>query len=711
MLSSKGTGLGYQVSLVVLASQLALAISTAAEAETSQKRSSMVEEVVVTAQKREQSTVDVPMSITAMGAGELESKGIQDVMDLSFAVPGLMIREEGPGRQSMYMRGIGNNNGSGILTSVYLDEAPINTGSGALGASNMLNISTADLERVEVLRGPQGTLYGAGAVSGTVRYIAKDPQLDRFTASGDVALEYTHEGAPSQALTMILNTPVVEETLGFRIVGSFDKQGGWIDMPDSPSSSEDVNNQDISDIRAKMLWLPTDALSIKATAMVRRNHSDVGTSISDEDYNWYPGFDTSKGVPYDEASELFNATITYDFSSIQFLTSTTYLNQDSESQYMFKDIGGGATLFDGYEFLSERENNVENITQEFRLVDTADNYTWTLGTYYSDSKQGRSSVGDVLWSGFTYIEVTHNEQSSKSWAVFADGSYRFTDGLELGVGVRQFSDDRYQENVLSGVNDSDTFTKTTWRVYGTYGVTDNVNMYSSIGTGFRSGGFNLEIAGAAPYGPESLLSYELGTKGTLFAGRVKYDIALFYSEYQDMLQRSLQVIDNVFRGVTSNIGDAEVEGVDFSFDWLATENLTLSASGSFSNGEITSADLSNPTGSIPGDPLDYVPDYSYTLGAEYQFDYYGRPSYVRADYNARSEITVIDRTTMPGIGKSDSVELLNLRLGTTIDKWRLALYVENALNENGSLDPWGNWGITMRPRPRTIGFSVGVDFE
>lgn len=672
-----------------------------------------LEEVIVTAQKREQRAFDIPMSVSVLGESEIHSKGIANLRDFAYAVPGLVVQEDGIGKQQMFMRGIGNINGSDVMVSAYLDEAPITLGdtAGALNSAPMLDVATTDIERIEVLRGPQGTLYGAGAVSGTVRFIAKDPVLDRFGAATDATLSVTDKGDPNQQYNLTLNVPIARDVFGVRIASSYEKWGGWIDQP--AAAAENVNGQDRLDVRVKALWKPTESFSARAMVIVHKDDSDVGTSESDASYDFRPAVDPARQEPYRNDVELYNLTLTYDAGFAQLLSTSTYVDQTQHDAYDFKDKG--RTLFPTYEGFDANDRISRSFTQEVRLTSSgAGTLSWTAGGYFSDRESRLTITEEDVYGGVFFPSFFDDEWTSSAWAAFGDASYKTTSRLTVGAGLRYFKDERDSTNFANPQSASAKFDATTWRVYGTYDLQDNIKLYTNIGSGFRSGGFgrNLSVPGGTPYEPEYLLSYEVGTKMALFDRRVSLDVALFYSDYKDMLQRALVLVNNSFVILTKNVGDASVKGIDASLSWQLTDRLGLNLSGTYNDGQVDKADINSPAGARPGDPLDYVPKYSFAAGAEYKFEWTARtPGFLRLDFNRRDKVHAIDRGSVPFIQESDQISLLNARLGLERGNWNVQLFAKNLLNEDGSQDPWLDWRDGIRPQPRTIGVRVGAQFD
>jgi iron complex outermembrane recepter protein len=202
-------------------------------------------DIVVTAEKRAQRLIDVPSAITALDGDALRRAGIETMLDLSYAVPSLVVQDTGGGYQRYFIRGIANGNGVTSLVGVYLDEADITNNS-----NTQLDVRAGDIERVEVLKGPQGTLYGAGSAGGTVRLITHDPDLTQVTASGDLQGYSTRYGAPSEEASGVFNVPLVDDVLGLRFAGTYGNLGGWIDQP--AAGLNNINNQELWDVRIKM---------------------------------------------------------------------------------------------------------------------------------------------------------------------------------------------------------------------------------------------------------------------------------------------------------------------------------------------------------------------------------------------------------------------------------------------------------------------------
>jgi outer membrane receptor protein involved in Fe transport len=665
-----------------------------------------LEEIIVTAQKREQRLIEVPVSITALSGQELEQRGLSSIQDISFAVPGMAMREDGPGSYTIFMRGLSNQYGSDALVGVYLDEAPL-----SLTGFDQLDSRVMDLERVEVLKGPQGTLYGQGSVAGAVRYITKDPVLESFEGKVEASQAYIEDGDTKETLTGIVNVPL-GESLAVRLAGTIERGGGWQDQPQA--GIEDGNNQDLENFRAKVLWRITDAFDAQLMVVLHRNESQLGLGYENPDRTITVGVDRARVlVPKEFEYDLYNLDLTYDFGGVQLLSSTTYI--DHRHQYPFSYIGGPETFYVGeLEGTDERHTRAHQFTQEVRLGSTGEGpLNWTAGAFYRSLGHQLTAVYDTLFGGVVFPDAFYLDANEyESYAIFADASYDVTEKLEIGVGVRYFEDD--QTTFDGTLTEADSFDSTDPRVYMSYKFTPDLNVYASAAKGFRSGGFN---RGELPnYEPESLWSYELGVKGQTEGGVLGFEAAVYYSDYSDMLRRGLVFVEETttFESLTTNIGKVEVKGVEAGLTWRPTQALALNATASYIDSEITEVNATDAT-SLPGDPVDYVPEFSYTASAHYSFDWSAMlPGYARVDYSYRDAVSYVDRTSFPAENLpqfADEIGLVDARLGLTWGKASFELYGTNLTNENNWIDPYHQWTNANRTRPRAVGLKAAYSFK
>ena len=669
-----------------------------------------LEEVVVTAQKREERLIEVPMSITAISGAELEQRGFVNVQDLAFSVPGMAMREDGPGSYTIFMRGLSNQYGTGALVGVYLDEAPL-----SLTGFDQLDGRMYDLERVEVLKGPQGTLYGQGAVAGAIRYISKKPVLDKFEGSAQVSEGFVAGGDSKQTFTGVVNIPVVSQVFAVRLAGTYENGGGWQDQP--AAGIENGNYQDLRNVRLQALWKPTDALDVSVMGVVHRNQSKLGLGFENPDRTVPVQVDPARVlVPKKFDYDLMNLDVKYDFGAVQLISASTYI--DHHHQYPFSYIGGAATIYAGTLAGTDARYEIANqFSQEVRLASKGDtDWTWTVGAFYRQLNNQLFAQYDTLFAGSLFSGLEYfSKDYYKSRSFFGDVSYKLTPRLSLGAGVRYFTEDQTTQTTHDGSDrEQDSFHSVDPRAYASFKLSDGVNVYASVAKGFRSGGFNL---GPLPnYDPESLISYEIGTKGFVADKSVAFELAAYFSNYSDMLRRGLVFVGSTstLESLTSNVGTAHVKGVEGGLTWKATKALTLNTTASFIDSKITKVNATDAT-NIAGDRIDYVPRFAYTLGANYGFNWAAQmPGYFRLDYSWRAKVDYTDRTSFPTANvpqKSDAIGLLDGRLGLDWKSASFELYGTNLTNENKWIDPYYAWGNANRTRPRTVGLQVGIRFD
>lgn len=661
-----------------------------------------LEEVVVTAQKRAQNLSEVPLSVTALSGDELRRSGIDTMQNLSYSVPSLTVEETGGGFQSYFLRGIANANASTSLVGVYLDEADVTTNS-----NSQLGLRTIDLDRVEVLKGPQGTLYGAGSAGGTIRFITKDPDLTGISGSGDVELSTTKHGDASKRFAGVLNLPLIEDQLGVRIVGTYGDLGGWIDQPATGRS--DINDQNLRDVRLKTLWKPTEAFSLKALVDINRNDGDGTNAGADRNYQLTLPADPTARTPFDADYNIYNLTGSYDFSRVNLLSSTTYMSSFARAPVGLKYPVSFPPDPD-FEFLNNPDTRItHSFSQEVRLSsnDSASPLHWVTGVFYKNL--GIHYTTDYIGGMPGIFEFTGSllrDEDSKSAAAFADGSYDLTEQWSLGGGVRYFRDKR---SLFDGETTfSQTFHHTDPRVYASFAATKDVHFYASVADGFRSGGFN--ASDGTSYDPEKVRSYELGTKTSLLDHRLSAEVALFYSRYSDI---QLFQLDADGFGTLQNAGVAHVKGVDWSFDWQATDHLLLTFSGNATRAKLVKL-LPGVAAVIVGDHVDYSRDYAGRVAATYAWNVAEEtPAFVRLEFAKVGPAYGTDRSLggPPVLFQTDIINILDARLGVSRNGWSYELFGENLTDANGLQDTAGAFGFASRPRPRTIGVQVRAEFR
>ena len=663
-----------------------------------------LEEVVVTAEKRAQRLIDVPESVTAISGAELRQASIHSVLDLSYSVPSLVVDDTGGGYERYFIRGVGNGNGAISLVGVYLDDADITNDSLA-----QLDINMTDLKRVEVLKGPQGTLYGDGSAGGTIRYVTNDPDLSVLSAYGDVSLYGTRLGSPSQVVSAVVNAPLLANTLGLRIVGTYGDIGGWVDQP--AADRFNVNDQRLRDVRVKGLWQPSAALSVKTMVEIHRNSSNGAETGADVNYNLSLAVYPTLATPFVSDFNVYNLGISYDLPAVNLLSSTTYFDNTTHGVFGLKYPVAYPPI-PLFQFINNPDSrNDSSFSQEIRATSRdAGRFHWVTGAFFKHQMLGYTADfeysfgGPVLGSGSAI-----DNEGSKSVSIYGDANYRLTSRLTVGAGVRDFRDDRTEyDGVLYR---SGTFHSVDPRLYASYAVSRHVNIYANVADGFRSGGFNGGYGiPESTFAPEKARSYEIGAKASLFGGRLGGDLALFHTRYGNY-QIFVNTPDGI--GELENGGTAHIKGIDWSLQWQASEHFSLAANGSLTNSRFVSVAPGEVTVDV-GDPVDYTAEYMARLSGVYSFQLARHlPAFFRVDYSQIGPESLIDRGEggPPILVKSDVIHMLNARIGVRRDGWTLDLFATNLLSENGNEDPGSGFGTGARPRPRTVGLEISGTTE
>ncbi|MDB9952440.1 TonB-dependent receptor [Porticoccaceae bacterium] len=678
-------------------------------------KQSQIDEVVVTAQRREQRLIDVPISLTAIGEETIKDTGIKTITDLSYHVSNFSVVDFVPGSTQYVIRGVNSQFGSSPLVGVYLDEMP-------LSPARFLSVSlqATDIKRVEVLKGPQGTLFGQGSVGGTIRYITNSPHLEDFEGSIGTSFSNTTGGDNSEEVNGVLNIPVITDTLAFRVAAKYSDQGGWIDhsIVGEENVKKDVNDSLLSDIRVTGLWRVSDQFDVKL--MVNRNREALGAGNVTNGGKHSTSFfspavndiDVSK-TGLDNTFDLYNLEMSYDWGNVRLMSSTSKVDVESNRGVRVREFVFAAPLF-GFDSLVDVRplylQEAKGFSQELRLVGQSETLNWTVGALYADvedydeifSNTYAPSGGDPL---FPFMQNTIN--SSKSEAVYGELSYDMSEKFTVSLGSRYFKDDRRFEDLVAATGSlENSFDQVSSSLKVSYAASDDSNIYFNISEGFRSGGFNNN---GVTYKPENLINYTLGAKAAFLDGRINVDGAVFRSDYKDY--QSLTVV-TTSGAITGNPGEVEIEGLELSVQFNLVENLKVGLSGGVVNTELVKTDPL-VTSVLPGDSLNFVPKYSYSAMLDYDFTWFSSVAgFFHMDYARTAKSTMMLRGGLfDGSAENADLGYLNVHFGAKTDNFTVRLFGSNLGNELRTTFP----GLDVpnnnfQRRPRTFGFDINYDF-
>jgi iron complex outermembrane recepter protein len=677
--------------------------------QSSGQRAPTLEEVVVTAQKRQEKLVDVPISVVAVSSDELDKRQITSLQDLPQVVPDLSYNNIG-NNQYFEIRGISNLVGNAPLIGIYIDEADVTLGG---AAATELNPTVYDMQRVEVLRGPQGTLYGEGSAGGTIRFVTRDPDLDNFGFDSNVAALFTQNGAPGERVNAVTNIPLIEGQLGMRLVGTFEHQGGWINQP--AAGQKDINGEDLTNVRMKALWQLSPAFTASAMAIINRDQKGVDASDVDDPSVWTQAFNLTATPRARNDWDVYNLTLKYELPVAQILNTTTYLEDEAPwtnqaSYYQFTPPG--TPVYDYYAPIQNTDDHA--LTDELRVTSVGQGpWQWTVGGFYRHYRDQTSiplnyfglpgGPGAPLPAPYAFAPET----LYKSASAFLDTSYRLWDRLTVGAGLRDFRDHQDFQDHVALTQQSGTFSSVDPRAYARFKLTRNVNVYASAAKGFRSGGFN--AAEQPAYGPESVWTYELGVKAASSAFSLDTDVFVTnYSDYQTFGITNASAGQNF----VADVGRARVKGVESDFGWRPFRQWRFDVRGDYLDARFTEINATDTDYAV-GDPLDLVPRYQFTTSAERDFTWLGRSGFLRLDYSQQGPETSRNRSIGPWYyGESDIIHTLNFNANLFwSDDLQFGIFAQNLLNDQGFADPFGYVGTGVRSRPRTYGIHFSTSLR
>lgn len=702
---------------VFFASLLALVFAsgpvTAAESDADED-AAPIEEILVTANKRSQSIQEVASSLSVLSAEDLDSRGIKDMYDIQFAVPSLNF---GPqlGSQKITIRGISEfNRQPGVAVSldgIYQSR------------STTAHLYQLDIERLEVLRGPQGTLYGRNSNGGAVNFISAAPTRE---AEGMLRVGYAeHNETKIQA---VYSGPI-SDRVAFRIaVDHLNAGDGWVN--NLVPGEKDLMRGETSNIRLKLAAEPTETVSVDLMYVKTK------ATGPQEHLTWVtfdPDRATAGGTP-----QLVTAGKTFE-------PFNTHVNGKNDSNREFELVGltlewdmGWATLRSisaqqDFDDLVEADrdltdaplfdildtNNFDAFTQEINILGSTDKLDWVLGAFYLQEKSNRgfvfSNAEPVFFLPFpTQFINTQPKLNTDSMSWFFDATWEVTDRARVSAGVRRTEDeiDEYHLNqgfgLIPGMDPILLFVgcdkaeqvdwgATTIRVVGQYDVNDNGNVYVSYTEGYKAGGI---AAGecAAPYNPETVDAYELGYKAT-FGGSTTLSAAAFHYDYENF--QVAQIIG--ITPVTRNAGDAEISGFELELSSILDENWTVSGAATLLDSEY--GDFLNLDGLQPalgfqnnrGNPLSHAPETSINLGITYTtpVEWGGRLT-LRADAAYRSRTYFREFKNKLDSQSAYTVINLNANWESEDEKWTARLFARNATDEDYLLYLLGSSGVGAR---------------
>jgi outer membrane receptor protein involved in Fe transport len=722
----------------------ALAAAQAALAADQDQTPQTLDKVVVTAQKREQALIDVPASVTAVNAERISKSGMSKLEDYVAQVPGMSITSNGASMQ-VTLRGISTGAAqSAPTTALYIDDAPVGSVNAyTTGAALVPDIDPAELRRIEVLKGPQGTLYGAGAMGGLLRFVTADPDPTR--ASGSLTLGYNSvaHGGNGQLVRGSANLPL-GENMALRFSAYSRTEPGYVDNIDALSPKQDANELRTKGGRLAFGWQLNPDWKLKAMLLTQRLEADGGNATDVNGLTLVPTtgkYQIDNRVPVfaERSLDLGNITIKGLVGDINLVSTTTLQTIDGratgDASLSYGTLLAVLAGQPGLNVQLDQRTHTRRLAQELRAQTTAldGKLDYEAGIYFTKEDNSNSipaiptfnsrtgAVQPVVIPGTAVpfpdgLAKARIDTSYREVSVFANATYALTDKFDVQAGIRWGQDHQHYDQLYTGLlftppvaltQDSKN-SRSTWLLTGRYKPSATDSIYARIATGYRAGGPSAAtpITGASPIvGPDSLTSAEIGWKTVFAGGKASFEAALFNTNWKDIQIQTSKSGSNFF----VNGGAAVSRGGEATLAVYPVDGLSLRATVGYTDAHLTedtSTAMVNATTPLGkrGDRLPFVPKVSASLAGDYRFAVGGawtasvgaalaRIGERRSDYSGKQNISLPGYTT------------LNLNAAVENANWRFATYVKNATDADGII-AFGDRGLA--PFTPTAPYSAGI---
>lgn len=732
--------------------------TTATSDDEQDRPAATVADVIVTATRRAERLQDVPVSITSLSQEDLNERGIVNYDGLATATPGVVLNRASANFNNFSARGIATNGYGANLQStvaIYLDELPISSN----GNSTILDPTLYDVERIEFLRGPQGTLFGSGSLAGALRILTHDPDSSGFDASALVDLGTMSEGGLRARFSGMVNVPLIEDKLAVRIVGFSRNEEGWVD--NVGTGIENANSLVQYGGRAIVQWEPNDRFS--ARLMYSREISNPhDSSLTNPNLGEYVRL-TDRPDKFQSDMTNYNATFEYQFDGARLTSSTTYSDYTG---LFYVDLAG--SYAQAFPFALDADAWDATFVQEARLVsDAGGKFDWSIGGFYTRKRRDvdynyRSNEAYLTARNITglpdeYYQRFGSHFVSHEAATFGQLTYRFTPDLWVTGGLRYGSTDAqgfteaggYNSNyltlaffgltnvpvtitpVVAAEGQKVEETGFSHRLSVSWRPNPAVTTYAAVSTGFRPPIVNARAGAVStidptdiviPYGATSdnLINYEVGVKGRWFDNRLFADAAVYLIDWNDIQVQANRVSDSV--QFATNIGGATSKGIEVSLVALPAPGWTVAVTGSWNDAKVD--DLSAQEAAFSGAVMDARlagPKVQGSLRVNYEWEPISgvmgnasvAVSHVGDFPNAFPNTPGRPLVPLPTYDFTDAYTFVNANLAFAFDKVTVGAYVENLFDDHSInyIHPEafidGRYG---RLRPRTVGVRLGYEY-
>jgi outer membrane receptor protein involved in Fe transport len=685
--------------------------------------------VTVTATRRREPVRDVPLRVETLGAEGMERAGATSLSDYVGTLPGVDVKTSGgPGRGAVTMRGVSVGEQQIATVGVYIDDVAFGSSSAFVGGANTaLDLSLLDLHHVEVLRGPQGTLYGAGAMGGLLKYVTHEPDSTQFSGKVGLGVRSARGGALGHTAHVVLNVPLSQDVAAVRVAAFDDHEGGYIQAV-GRASGEHINDGNTRGARVSVLLEPMHRMKVRLTATqqeIQRNGLNVveyGLANGQPVYG-----DLTRhldvGEAYKTKTRLTSADFEYDFGWARFNAIASTQRLDSATGQDATALLGNNPAFD---FVSlNNAFGLRKQTQELRLTSPRGTLEWLLG-FYRNRETGH--VGQRLWAqlaggGDMTLTTTGQPSSYRERAFYGDLTWNIDPTWSLTLGARVARNDQvysvFIDDALRSSAPSDDTAKT-YLATLRYAIDKRSNVYFRAASGYRPGGPNSPAIDAngevipdtpATFSHDTLWSYELGYKADLLDKRLNIEAALFDIRWKDLQQPKAIGASTI----VVNAGKARVRGVELAAHYQVDARWTLDGSLAWTDPKLTEdAPALGPAGSR----MPNTAKLAFSLGARYAFDIAGRPSYAGLNLRRVGQRNAgFDQagSSVPNFSQP-AYTLLDAQWGVAVGQWQLATFVRNltdkraVLGADTALTAFGLPLNVTTTAPRTVGATLTLNF-
>lgn len=724
------------------------------------------DDIVVTAQKREERLMDVPVSVAVVRSDTLLKQNLVQLRDYYSRIPGLSLGGAGTEQRanSLAIRGLTAGGGTAATVAVTIDDVPL-TSATYQAQSPLPDLDPATLQGIEVLRGPQGTLYGASSLGGLIKFVTTTPNTTQFSGRIEAGTNVAEGGDEGYSTRGSLNVPLVRDQLAVQVSGFFRRDPAYIDDVNPLVNQKDVNANKTYGGRAAIFIKPIDALTINLSALHQTSKYYGSPSIrvcaacgsgafttpvtfdpiyGDMTNNLAPSSRNAKFTLYQARTQLDLGFA--DLTSISAWSRVRSLSSiDSTTSFSFLIPVYGAATGSTTPLLNG--DRTSKFTQEVRLASKpGTTLEWLLGGFYTkEHTQVRQAInlnsptGTLISPVLDGITTAQYEEK----AVFADATYHLTSRFDVQAGVR-YSKNRQRSEGSTTINstavpifvdpslpDTSDFisndplvrssdSATTWLVSARYRLADDTMAYARVATGYRPGGPNAVLPSIpATFGPDKVTSYEIGLKGKIASAALTYEAALFQIDWDNI---QLQFVTPANIGYFTNGSTARSRGAEFSSTWRPAPGLRIDGNLTYTDAKLTADVPAQSSGAavsgLKGDRLPNTAHFvgnlavqkDWALGNDLSLFIGGNLSYVgpRPSQRANPGATRVGKLELP------SYAMFDLNGGIAQDGWSLNLFVRNVTNKRAVLGASTNRGtsspIAIFAQPRTYGLTVAKSF-